>query len=612
MVSMLRFVLCGCLLLAALLVAMPLEARALEIARADAAPAEVAIAGAVQAWPDVMGHTCRLVADPAALPGAEPARGIEVFPNWPQVLANRNQCGGVYGNLDGDVELEIVYAAGSSVRAWNIDGSVVPGWPRSTSGATNGAPAYGDVDGDGADEIVVATSIGTGNSGMLYVFNGDGTNQSPFPISLNGGATRTPALADVDGDDILDVIVEERAYPIGYVCVYKGDGTEMPGWPQPLDYVPASGVAVGDITGDGIPEIAAESYYSIYAYSAQGELLPGFPYTPGSNRVFSYSSPVLADLDGDGLREIICGDHSLSSGNGAIHVRRCDGTSLPGWPRYTSNWIYGPPSVGDIDGDGEPDVAVGDQVLSGSPADYVYAWDAQGMPLAGFPIGPIWAINSQILLADLDNDDQVELMFDDNTSLNQYLGYNHDGTPMDGWPIHTNGTTFYIYPFAADVDGNGELDLSGGGYLDGVGTNVYLWDANVLVNPAKNYLTVLGYDPQHTGVYLGVDPAGVRPHAADGSRLALAVHPNPFTGATAIRLTPGAVADAGDASESAVALAIYGSDGRLVRNLPAAATTGAITWDGRDGSGRVLPAGAYWCVARGLGGEARQRLILLR
>ncbi len=562
------------------------------------------------ALPDVCGFIIRVdgtvetVWDSAS-PEAPGGRSIEVYPNWPVPVYGSNDRGGVYANLDADEELEIIYTTGARIDAWNIDGSPVPGWPQFTTGSANGAPAYGDVDGDDEGEIVVSTRIGTGGSGMLYVYEADGSIAAPFPISLNGGATKTPALGDVDGDGVLDIVVEERLYPTGYVTVYKGDGTVAPGWPQQLDYVPGSAAAVGDITGDGIPEVVGESYYSIYAWDHLGNLLPGFPFTPGSSRVFSYSSPVLADLDGDGMREILAGDHSTGGGSGGrVHVLRSDGTPLPGWPRDTSYWIYGPPAVGDIDGDGSPDVAVGDQVLSGSPVDRVYAWDAQGVALPGFPIGPIWAINTQILLADLDGDDQVELMFDDNTSLSRYMGYNHDGTPMDGWPLPVQGTTFFINPFAVDIDGDGELDLSGGGKEDDT-TYYFLWDANVPLNPAKNYLTILQYGPHHDGVYRPEDPAAAPAPASTSGGPRLIAGPNPFSGRTVLRL-----AGAADATWS---LDIYAIDGRLVRSWASdAGSSVSLVWDGRDREGRALPAGVYLCVGRAAGQRFEKGVVHLR
>jgi hypothetical protein len=284
-----------------------------------------------------------------------------------------------------------------------------------------------------------------------------------------------------------------------------------------------------------------------------------------------------------------------------VHVLRSDGTPLPGWPRDTGYWIYGPPAVGDIDGDGSPDVAVGDQVLSGTPVDRVYAWNAAGDLLPGFPIGPIWAVNTQILLADLDGDDQVELMFDDNTSLARYMGYNHDGTPMDGWPLPVVGTSFFINPFAADVNGDGELDLSGGGEESSV-THFFLWDANVPVNPAKNYLTILQYNPQHDGVYRSVDPAGVAQENAGVRGLSLVASPNPTGGITRIDFS----AEWSDVP----ALKIYSMDGRLVRMLSRAGSrTGEITWEGRDEQGLPVPAGTYLCVARSGGHMISQRIV---
>lgn len=428
---------------------------------------------------------------------------FELYPNWPLDYTGSSQRGGVYCNLDGDEDLEIVYNITQQVYAWNIDGSVVEGWPATVQQYPDGAPAFGDIDGDGEGEIVVSSrQAGTGNTGTLTAFHMDGTTVDGFPVTLTGGATKTPVLADLNGDGAHEIIIEERAWPDGYVGVYSGDGSSYPGFPVQLDYIPGSSVAVGDITGDNVPEIVAESYYSIYAFDVNGNVLEGFPVTPGNDRVFSYSSPVLADLDGDGFREIIAGDHSTSAGNGAIHVLKNDGTPLTGWPKYTSYWIYGPAAVGDIDNDGNLDVAVGDQVLSGSPANRVYAWDKDGNTLAGWPTSYINAINNQIILADLDGDNMVELMWDDNTGGNVYLGYNHDGTPMDGWPLSLNGSSFFMNPFVADVNNDGELDVSGasGDIISGA-LSFYLWDANVAVDPDHSPLTILQYNVRHDGVY---------------------------------------------------------------------------------------------------------------
>ncbi|OQX73260.1 MAG: hypothetical protein B6D61_12690, partial [Bacteroidetes bacterium 4484_249] len=430
--------------------------------------------------------------------------GIEVFAGWPVIETGSSQRGGIYCNLDEDPDLEIVYCIGQSIHAWKTDGTIVPGWPQSLQLYPNGAPAFGDVDGDSEEEIVVSTATpGTGAQGRIFVFEKDGSTTSGFPVILGGGATKTPVLADLDGDDILEIIVEERSYPDGYVAVYKGDGSSFPGFPVMMDYIPASAVAVGDITGDNVPEIVAESYYSVYAYDINGNVLDGFPFTPGNSRVFSYSSPVLADLDGDGMREIIVGDHSLTAGNGAVHIIKNDGTVFSGWPKYVGSWIYGPPAVGDIDGDGNPDIAIGDQVLSGSPASRVYVWDKNGDYLSGWPTDLIWSVNNQILLTDFDGDNLIELIWDDNTGEGKYLGYNHDGTVLEGWPLPVQWSTFFMNPFVADVNNDGITDISGGGtdIENNTGCAIYLWDAGAEYHPEINVLPVLQYNVRHDGVY---------------------------------------------------------------------------------------------------------------
>jgi len=454
--------------------------------------------------PDVEGMV--LMSDEQFFPVQNPCfkDAVEVMEGWPVGANGSTNRGGIYCNLDDDPELEIMYNIDNKVFAWNADGTDVTGWPKSVSSSpSSGAPAYGDIDGDGVEEVVVSCQApGTGNTGKIYAFGRDGSIVSGFPVSCAGGPTRTPVLADLEDDGAMEIIVELRNYPNGNVCVYHGDGTIKEGWPVAMDYIPASSVAVGDITGDGIPEIIAESYYKVWAFGINGDTIAGFPYTPGADRVFSYSSPVIANMDGIGPNEILVGDHNLSSGNGAVHVIKNDGTAYPGWPKFVSHWIYGPIAVADIDGNGIMDVTVGDQVLSGSAMDYVYGWDKDGMALTGFPIGPVWAVNSQIILADLDGDNMLELMFDDNTGNGIYNGFNHDGTMMEGWPITVSGTSFFINPFVTDIDGDGMLNLNGGGYdSDADKSYIYLWTNGVGYNEQKAVLPVLQYNVRHTGVY---------------------------------------------------------------------------------------------------------------
>jgi hypothetical protein len=463
---------------------------------------------------------------------------VSVYPNWPVSEHGENELGGVFANLDDDPELELVYPVGSALYAFNIDGSLVDGWPRPLDYPTDGAPAFGDIDGDGVGEIVVTThQIGSYALGTIYAFKKDGTNVPGFPVTTEGGAVRTPVLADLDGDGAMEIIIAVRLWPEGLIYVYRGDGTVFPNWPQRMDYVPGSSVAVGDINGDEIPEIITESAYYLHAYTVQGTLLPGFPYSPGEGRVFSYSTPVLADLDDDGYREIICGDHSQTDGSGGVHIVRYDGTAWPGWPKITGSWVYGAPSVGDINQDGLLDIVVGDQMLATVPSDEVYAWTAlTGEELPGFPITNVWGINSQIILADLDGDDEIDLMTDDNTDVGRYWGYKSNGTAMEGWPVMLNGSTFFINPFVVDINLDGNMAISGGGHeLESGNTNLYLWNPNVSYNAGLAILPVLQYNTRHNGVFGDYLMVGT-PEIPAENKMGWKIFPNPAT--TCLTLRP--------------------------------------------------------------------------
>lgn len=469
-----------------------------------------------------------------------PRDTLPLFPGFPKVISGTTFEGAIYCNMDTDADLEIVINIAYTIQAFNKDGSNVPGWPVNVgTQPLQGAAAFGDIDGDGQEEIVCVSTFGS-SQGRIYAYKKNGTSLAGFPIT-HGYSARTPVLADLNNDGKMEIIVNKRLSGAGEVYVYKGDATIYIGWPKPINHVPASSSAVGDITGDGIPEIIAESYTSLYAWDRDGNLLAGFPFVLPGDYKNSYSSPVLADVNNDNAREIIFGSQS-QSGPGCVHIIKNDGTVYPNWPKITDNWVYTPPAVGLINGDNILDIAVGDQVLSGTPVDKLYCWDVNGNSLTGFPVGPLNAINSQILIGDIDNDNNMELIIDDNTGdAGKYLAYNHDGTPVTGWPITFTGGSMFNVPALTDIDRNGILDIIGSGQLGFTGASiyVYLWNTGKNYTPSRIVLPVFQYNVRHDGVYNrpSLVSVGNNPSSVNTGFELKQNYPNPFNPSTTINFS---------------------------------------------------------------------------
>jgi hypothetical protein len=127
------------------------------------------------------------------------------------------------------------------------------------------------------------------------------------------------------------------------------------------DYYPPSGIpapTVVDITGDGRPEIVAPvPDGAVYAVGPNGKRLWRYDYAHGGRRTFA-SEVVAADLNRDGRPELVFGSYSLSRDGGRLIVLSGRGRLLREIriPRQGADGngigIPAAPSIADIDGDG--------------------------------------------------------------------------------------------------------------------------------------------------------------------------------------------------------------------------------------------------------------------
>jgi hypothetical protein len=378
------------------------------------------------------------------------------------------------------------------VLAYNYNGELLSSFPVAYPGFSPGwcrdfctgrqKLALADVNGDGNLEIVIV------GEWAVTVLDNEGNTFDDWPKHIYGWVTGShegsPSFANLDDDEDLEIVIgddwadppNEPAQDRGRIYAYNLDGSAVPGWPLTTRGYSYSSPSVGDINNDGQEEIVIgfmywpddASQHGIYVYDRAGNVLPGWPQLQGHE---VWSNPVLADFDGDGQLEIVVSPIGIA--NGSTYMFRSDGSIVDGWPQSMcwNDWYS--PVVGDITGDGSPDVITNTNYLDGSCS--VYAWEANGTLVEGFPKITGASVGPPVVIADIDNDSLVELVATSNVRdwgegwVNQGCIYVWDlEAPYNPatmhWPTFQHDlrrSGRYSAPRCpGDLDGDGDVDLS--------------------------------------------------------------------------------------------------------------------------------------------------------
>ena len=59
----------------------------------------------------------------------------------------------------------------------------------------------------------------------------------------------------------------------------------------------------------------------------------------------------------------------MGSGGYLLHAHKRSGGEAAGFPKFTGGWIFSAPAVGDLDGDGRPDL------VSVTREGYLFCWE---------------------------------------------------------------------------------------------------------------------------------------------------------------------------------------------------------------------------------------------
>jgi hypothetical protein len=544
------------------------------------------------------------------------------------------------GELDGIPGSEIVGASWDTreIYVFTHDGSILPGWPKTTKDIVWASPVIGDFDGDSDFEVIAYDVDGT-----VYVWHHDGTElmdgdddpatDGPFfaaGLAADGWHVSTPALADMDEDGIVEMIV---AAPDDSIYCLNHDRTSVAGWPVPV-IDPGAGVGaspvVGDIDGDSRPEVIIQNTVGrVQGLNHDGTSMPGWPQWVNSNTFFA-GSCALGDLTGDGRLEVV-----VPGMNGMCYIYRYNGSSLPGWPKEysSSGGTESSPVIADITGDGSLNIILGGE------NGRISAWDIDGNILAGFPIQLKNFVRGTPVVKDIDLDGDLELIaacWDENIYVwdlaadyyygcVQWSGF-HGNRFNSGWKELVARTdadvTAWMYELTGSAlrltwsvaGGEEEWDLlrrvkdaefelvASGLRKDGAGTITWT-DGSVEEGLFYEYRleSESGLNSVETG-WIEVPVASARLYQN---------HPNPFNPATTIVFT---IPGQSSVRRNAI-LSVYDVRGILVKTLvngPVAGGRHEIAWDGRNNRGAGVSSGVYFAKFATGGYSEVKKMILVR
>lgn len=297
------------------------------------------------------------------------------------------------------------------------------------------------------------------NKNEIQVFNNFKPLKEEWSYKINAPILSSIKIADINGDSIDDIIITTfdtsgTGYNNGFIHIFDINGERLPGWSLKISGSPiAASASIADLNNNGKNEIIVGSWANTYVFSNEGKILPGFPINLGTS-----NAPVVFDVNKDNYNEIII------SSNKSLYIIDYQGTILDGWP-FISNDYIGPPVVADINNDTHFEIVAGTfQPAVDSNSYQFYAWNLDGSVLDNFPVRTCGTVKSAPAIADIDKDEEMEIIFPAYHFSNQDSLYVIDskGKNKPGWP------TCIPYgrlssPAIGDIDNDGYFEIVIGG-----------------------------------------------------------------------------------------------------------------------------------------------------
>jgi hypothetical protein len=421
----------------------------------------------------------------------------------------------------------------------------------------------------------------------VYVLNENATNSSGWPFVLATDIAGSPVVGDVDANGDLEIAFNEAG---GSLWVLNHNATTF--FYQYFNNNPwnnffSTSPALGNITGDAKLEVVvARASGKVYAMSSTGVVLTGWPVNY-STTTYSESSPIIVDLDGNGVPDIVMGDETQF-----IDAFNVGGQSIAGFPLATSDAMRGVPTAADVDQDGSVDLVAAGWDKNVYAWDFTATWNPATAPWPRFH-------------ANLHNNGRMGFVVPTPVRGVSFLFTRQAQGIELVWDVPMEAGSEFTVKRAEVVGGEvGGFGLVAAGVGIGVDGMVRVVDRGVemgsrYVYHLENAGGTLIYET--VGLYVPVTRAVLGQN-----------YPNPFNPVTRIEYW---VPEGMGSGKTPVSLVIYDVRGARVRTVVSegqAAGRYVVEWDGRDDRGTQASSGVYFYRMTASGFSDVRKMVLIK
>jgi len=372
-------------------------------------------------------------------------------------------------DIDGDSDNDIIFSDNMGfVHVVESDGTVSnDNFPYEIGDNVWGSIAADDIDLDGDIEFIV-----TSKTKSIYIFDKNGLENQYYADKYLLG---TPAIGQLDSDPYLEIVAGSfgpGSTSENQLFVINHDATDVEGFPLTIGEKMKVGVALADFNANGIDDIVfgtdSDNLHLIYDDLSYA---PGFPLNLNDKLQSAPSIVSYAD------------QKYIFVGSKDDHLYSIDSNGNIRFAIETDGNIYSSPSFNDTE--------QGLMIFFGSSDGKIYNIDIDGNSYEGWPSDVSGEVIGSLVFADLDNDNQDEIISSVNSNI---IILNQDGTDFI-YPSILHELPLSSGPTVLDLNQNGTLEI-----MVGTGTDLSSIDFKFESNSVSDWNMYRG-NKQRSGFY---------------------------------------------------------------------------------------------------------------